>query len=77
MPHWYTTAQWCNQVPEDVFLHAHNTEINQGKLDSTGQYPLPSNLGGAPEEGLSKEGNAQEDGKEETQDKENYQNTRG
>ncbi len=39
MPHWYTTEQWQYQFPED---------INQGKLNSTGQYLLLSNLGGKP-----------------------------
>jgi hypothetical protein len=38
-----------------------NTQINQGKLDSTGHYPLLSDLGGTPEVGMSTEGNAQEE----------------
>jgi hypothetical protein len=59
-----------------IHWHTQNTQINQGKLNSTGQYPLLSDLSGTPEEGSSKEGNAQEEycwqywaiGKEEAQD---------
>jgi hypothetical protein len=45
---------------EYVYQHTQNAQINKSKLYSTGQYLLLSNLGGAPEEGLSKEGNVQE-----------------
>jgi hypothetical protein len=25
MPHWYTTAQWCNQFPENTYIDTHQT----------------------------------------------------
>ncbi len=46
---------------EYLYWHTQNTQINKGKLYSKGQFTLLSKLGRAPEEGLSKEGNAHEE----------------
>ncbi len=34
MPHWYTTAQWCNQFSKNTFIDAHQT-LKSIKANST------------------------------------------
>jgi hypothetical protein len=34
MPHWYTTAQWCNQFPKNTYINTHQT-LKSIKASST------------------------------------------
>jgi hypothetical protein len=62
MPHWYTTVQWRNQFPKNSYIDTHQT-LKSIKANSTphDDLLLLPKLVGAPEEGSSEEGEAQEE----------------
>ncbi len=62
MPHWYTTAQWRNQFPKNSYIDTHQT-LKSIKANSTphDDFAFLPELVGVPEEGSSKEGEAQEE----------------
>ncbi len=39
MPHWYTTAQWCNQFPKNTYINTHQT-LQSIKANSTPHIEL-------------------------------------